>query len=109
MGSADKVSLRNAKIFRMYSINDKPQALLDVAARYRATNIRVFGSVARGDDTATSDVDLLVDMPTDASLYDLIEMSMEIESLLGRPADVLTEGGLNPHLRDRILSEAQPL
>ena len=93
----------------MHALHAKRQAVRDVAARYRATNIRVFGAVARGDDTAASDVDLLVDMPADASLYDRIEMSMEIEFLLGRPADILTERGLNPHLRNRILSEAQPL
>ena len=85
----------------MQSLIEKRHALLALAARYRATNIRVFGSTARDEETATSDVDLLVDMPADASLYDLIEMTMEIESLLGRRADVLTERALNPHLRER--------
>lgn len=93
----------------MHSLIENRQAVLDVAARHRATNVRVFGSVARGDDTSGSDVDLLVDMPADASLYDLIELSIEIESLLGRPADILTERGLNPHLRERILAEARAL
>lgn len=99
----------SATIFLMNSLTEKRQALLALTARYRATNIRVFASTARGEETAESDVDLLVDMPTDASLYDLIEMTMEIESLLGRRADVLTERGLNPHLRERILAEARPL
>ena len=67
----------------MHALNAKRQAVLDVAARYRATNIRVFGAVARGDDTAASDVDLLVDMPADASLYDLKEMSMERDKAYG--------------------------
>ena len=99
----------SATIFPMHSLAEKRQALLALVARYRATNVRVFGSTARGEETAESDIDLLVDMPTDASLYDLIEMAMEIESLLGRRADVLTERGLNPHLRERILAEARPL
>jgi len=88
---------------------DQRQALFALAARYGATNVRVFGSTVRGEETPESDVDFLVDMPIGASLYDLIEMTMEIETLLERRADVVTERGLNPLLRERILAEAKPL
>jgi len=83
--------------------------ILAIAARHGATNVRIFGSVLRGDDTAASDVDVLVDMAADRSLYDLVGLQQEVEAFLGRKTDVLTERGLNRHLKDRILAEATPL
>lgn len=83
--------------------------LIAAAARHRASNLRVFGSVARGTDRPDSDVDFLVDFDSQASLFDLIELKEEIEAVLGRSADVLTPDSISPFLKERILAEAQPL
>lgn len=91
------------------TLHDKKAEILAVASRHGAHNVRVFGSAARGEDTPASDVDLLVDFDPDRSLYDLVGLQLDIESLLGRRADIVTEGGLNARLRERILSEARPL
>jgi predicted nucleotidyltransferase len=83
--------------------------ILATASRHGARNVRVFGSVARGDDTSISDIDLLVDFSPERSLYDLVGLQFDIESLLGRRADIVTEASLNALLRERILAEASPL
>jgi hypothetical protein len=83
--------------------------ILAAATRHGAHNVRVFGSVARGNDTSDSDIDLLVEFDPERSLYDLVGLQLDIESLLGRRADVVTEGSLSTYLRDRILAEARPL
>ena len=83
--------------------------LLAALARHRAHSLRVFGSVARGEDRPDSDVDFLVDFEPDASLLDLIALKEEFEAVLGRPADVVTVDGVSPFLRERILKEAVPL
>jgi predicted nucleotidyltransferase len=84
-------------------------AILEVAARYGARNVRVFGSVARGDDRPDSDLDLLVDMGHDRSLLDLVGLAQELESLLRRRVDVLTEDSLAPSIRQRIAADAHAL
>jgi predicted nucleotidyltransferase len=71
--------------------------------------VRVFGSVARGDDRADSDVDLLVEMEDDRSLLDLVGLEQELEDLLGRDVDVLTDASIHPDLRLRISAEARAL
>ncbi len=83
--------------------------ILRIAAQYGARNLRVFGSVARGDDRAYSDVDLLVDMDPDRSLLDIVGLGQDLEELLDRKVDVLTGASLHPALRDRILAESRPL
>jgi uncharacterized protein len=83
--------------------------ILDLAARHGARNIRVFGSVARGDDGPDSDVDLLVDVEPGRTLLNVIAFEQDLQELLGRRVDVLTEGGLSPYLRERILGEAASL
>lgn len=85
------------------------ETLIRIAARHYASNIRVFGSVARGEDGPDSDIDLLVDFGPEASLLDLIALKQEIERILHRPADVVTVDGVSPFLRQRILGEACPL
>lgn len=72
-------------------------------------SVRVFGSVARGEATANSDLDLLVDMELGRSLLDLVAFWQDLEEALGRRVDVVSEGGVSPYLRERILREAQPL
>ena len=80
-----------------------------IAAQYGARNIRVFGSVARGDDRAHSDIDLLVDMDPDRSLLDVVGLGQDLEELLDRRVDVLPGASLHPALLDRILVESRPL
>ncbi len=80
-----------------------------MAACHGATNIRVFGSVVRGDDRPDSDIDLLVDVEPGRSLLDIIGLEQELEELLGRRVEVLTIGGLSPYLEQRILTEAARL
>ena len=83
--------------------------ILEIAANHGARNVRVFGSVARGEDRTESDVDFLVDMEPGRSLLDLVGLGQDLEQLLGRKVDVLTEGSVHPAIRERIASEARPL
>ncbi|MDA0769617.1 MAG: nucleotidyltransferase family protein [Chloroflexi bacterium] len=83
--------------------------ILALAKKRGARNIRVFGSVAGNEATTDSDVDILVEMEPGRSLLDLTGLQLDLEELLGRDVDVVTEKGLSPYLRDRILAEATPL
>jgi len=83
--------------------------ILRIAAKYGARNIRIFGSVARGEADTASDVDFLVDLEPGRSLLDLGGLQMELESLLGCRVDVVTERGLTARIRDRVLREAVPM
>ena len=83
--------------------------ILRLAARYGATNVRVFGSVARGEAHEESDIDFLVRMEQGRSIFDLAALVAELETLLGRRVDVVPDDAIYWLLRRRILSEAQPL
>ena len=83
--------------------------ILRLAAAHGARNIRVFGSVARGEADEESDVDFLVDLEPGRSLLDLGGLLMDMRDLLGRRVDVVTEKGLRPRIRDRVFREAVPL
>ena len=84
-------------------------ALLVLAERRGLRNVRVFGSMARGDHHAHSDVDLLVDAPPGTSALALCGLSIDAEQLLNKPVDVVTEGFLYPSMRERTVREAVPL
>ena len=90
-------------------LQSKRQEILQIAARHGVTNVRVFGSVARGEARPDSDVDFLVNMEVNRSLLDLARMLRELETLLNCPVDVVTEAGLRPRLRPQVLKEARPL
>jgi len=90
-------------------LSDHAAAIREIAARHGATNIRVFGSHARGEARLDSDLDLLVRMEKGRTLLDLIAVQQDVEDLLGIDVDVVSEGGLSPYLRDTILGEARPL
>ncbi len=90
-------------------LREKRSAILEVAARQGARNVRVFGSVARGDSDALSDIDILVDLEPGRSLFDLGGLLYDLQELLGRPVDVVTEAGLRPRVRERVLQEAVAL
>lgn len=83
--------------------------ILSMAERYGLRDVRVFGSMARGDANETSDVDLLVTLPPDRTGLALGGLLMDVSELLGRKVDVLTERSLHPALRERVLREAVPL
>jgi predicted nucleotidyltransferase len=83
--------------------------ILVTAKRHGAYNVRVFGSVARGDARPDSDVDLLVNLESGRSLLDLARLLRELESQLGCKVDIVTEAGLRPRIRQEVLREARPL
>jgi len=90
-------------------LQGKRQEILRVAARHGARNIRVFGSAARGEDRSGSDLDLLVEMESGRSLLDLVALGQELEDLLQRKVDVLTDTSVHPAIRPHILADARPL
>jgi uncharacterized protein len=99
-------------------VDKPPRSLLDlaecedisrIASAHGARNVRVFGSVVRGEAGATSDLDLLVEMAEGRSLLDLVALGADLEEALGRVVDVVTEKSLSPYLRDRVLAEAVSL
>ena len=90
-------------------LKSKRNDILRLAAQHGAHHVRVFGSSARGEAGSTSDIDLLVRMDHGRSLLDLIALSQELESVLHRKVDILSDKGLSPYLQQRILAEAVPL
>lgn len=91
------------------SLRSRRSAILDLASRHGAGNVRVFGSVARGEADKDSDVDLLVDLEPGRSLFDLSGLLMDLRELLGLRVDVATPKCLKDRIRDRVLAEAVPL
>lgn len=87
-------------------LDSKRKDIMDTAARYGACNIRIFGSVARGEDDENSDIDFLVDMEPGRSLLDLGGLLVELQELLGCPVDIVTANGLKERIRSRVMSEA---
>ena len=85
------------------------RAVIDTAARRGASNIRVFGSVARGDESEQSDIDLLVDLSSDVGLVALAGLAREIGEIVGVDVDVVPADSLKPGLREQVLAEAIPL
>jgi predicted nucleotidyltransferase len=90
-------------------LNEKRAEVLRAAERHGARNVRLIGSVARGDAGADSDLDLLVELERGRSLLDHAALMIELEALLGCKVDVATEKGLRPRVRDRVLAEAVAL
>jgi len=90
-------------------IGNQREQILALARRYGASNVRVFGSAVHGTADEKSDVDFLVDMEPGRSLLDMGGLLMELQEMLRRDVDVVTEAGLRPRIRDRVLKEAQPL
>jgi predicted nucleotidyltransferase len=90
-------------------IRQKRSAILRIAAAHGARDVRIFGSWARDEARPDSDVDLLVRLDAGRSLLDIIAIKQDLEDLLGRPVDVVTEAGISPYLREQILGEAVAL
>ena len=90
-------------------LRHKRQEILALAAKHGARNVRVFGSVARGEAGATSDIDLLVEFDDNRSLFDVVGLTQDLEELLGRKVDVVTEESVYWLIRRRVLKEARAL
>jgi predicted nucleotidyltransferase len=82
------------------------RAILEAARRRGATNVRVFGSVARGEDTASSDVDILVDLADSVGVVRLVGLERELSEILERPVDVVPAAGLKPAVAKHVADEA---
>jgi len=80
-----------------------------IAERHGASNVRLFGSVARGNETAHSDIDLLIDVTSRTSAWFPTGLIADLEEVLGRKVEIVTERGLNKELREKVLEEAVPL
>lgn len=87
---------------------EKRAEILRLAETHGARNVRVFGSIVRGDNREDSDVDLLVEFESGKTLFDLVGLKLDLENLLGARVDVVTPNSLR-YVRDRVLAEALPL
>jgi len=90
-------------------LKEKREDILRIAAKHGARNVRVFGSVVRGEARPDSDVDFLVDMEPGRTLLDMGGLLMDLRDALGQEVDVVTERGLKTRIRERVLKEAMPL
>ena len=90
-------------------LQEKREDILHIAMKRGAYNVRIFGSVARGEDDERSDIDFLVDMEPGRSIFDLGGLLMELQDLLGHQVDVVTERGLRARIKEEVLREAIPL
>jgi predicted nucleotidyltransferase len=110
---AKKKLLRPGQRKKVMNIKDllqtKREEILRTAAKHGARNIRVFGSVARGEADEESDIDLLVEMEPSRSLLDHAALWLELQEVLGRKVDVVSDRGIKPRIRERVLREAVPL
>ena len=91
------------------AVKAKRGDILRLATKHGASNVRLFGSVARKEAGPESDVDVLVDLDAGRSLFDLGGLLMDLQDLLGCKVHLVTEGALHWYIRDRVLSEAVPL
>lgn len=90
-------------------LQQKREDIRRIATKHGAYNLRVFGSVARGEARPDSDIDLLIEKGPTTSSWFPAGLVLELEEMLGRRVEIVTEKALNPDLRDRVLSEAIPL
>ena len=109
--AADSIELIGAlpwpmRLSELQALTPKLQV---IAERYGASNLAVFGSVARDEATAASDVDLLVDLPSGTSLFQRAELKQDLEGLLQHNVDLIRRRNLRPDLRERVEAEAVPL
>jgi len=91
------------------ALRARREEILKLAAERGARNVRVFGSVARGDADPKSDIDFLVEMEEGRSLFDMGGLLTDLKELLGRDVDLVSDRGVNRHMQERIFAEAVPL
>ena len=107
-GKLSSYSFRIQMDTKDFLINKREQ-IIQLAEMHGAYNVRVFGSVARGDAQKKSDIDFLVDMEPGRSLFDLGGLLVDLQKLLDMDVDVVTEKGLRKRIRDQVLDEAIPI
>jgi predicted nucleotidyltransferase len=90
-------------------LTQKSEEIMGIASKYGIHNIRVFGSTARGDNRKESDIDLLVDIEEGRDLFDIGTVLIDLETLLHKKIDVVTENALHQQIRKSVLKEAVPL
>lgn len=90
-------------------LRDRRDEIVEIARARGASRVRVFGSVARGEAAEGSDIDFLVDLEPGRSLFDLGGLLMDLQDLLERSVDVVTERGLRPRVAQRVLADAVEL
>ena len=90
-------------------LKEKREEILRIAAQHGAYNVRIFGSVARGEASAESDIDFLIDVGVNHSRWFPGGLLADLEDLLGCKVDIVTENGLHRLIRERVLKEAVPL
>ena len=90
-------------------LKEKREAILRICANHGARNVRVFGSVARGEADAQSDIDLIVEFEPERSLLDHAALWLELQDILGCKLEVVSDRGIKPRIRERVLREAIPL
>lgn len=90
-------------------IGDKRQAVIDLAARHGAFNVRVVGSVARGEARPDSDIDLLMTIPGPRSIFDLVGLWLDLQDLLGRDVSIIPDSALDEDFMRSVLEDAIPL
>jgi predicted nucleotidyltransferase len=100
---------KSAIMICLAEIRNRRDQIIAVAKRYGASDVRIFGSVARGEADAQSDVDILVRFEPDRSLLDQGGLLMELRELLGTRVDVVSEGALSGRFGQIVLSEAAPI
>jgi uncharacterized protein len=87
-------------------LKDEPEKILRITASHGAQNVRVFGSLARGEAGPDSDIDILVELDHGWSLLDIIAIKQDLEDLMGCDVDVVTETAISPYIREQVLKEA---
>ena len=90
-------------------LEQKREDIFRLAAKYGAYNVRIFGSAVRGEEGPESDIDFLVELEPERSLFDLGGLQEELQSLLGCEVDIVTEKGLHWYIRDQVINEARQL
>ena len=90
-------------------LRSRRDEIFKIAALHGAKDLRIFGSVARGETTQSSDLDVLIRLEPGRSLLDLIAIKQDLEDLLGCSVDVVTEDAVSPHIRDQVLKDAVSL
>jgi len=93
----------------MELLRKRKTELKRIASKYGATNIRVFGSIARGEADEKSDLDILIEVKRGFTLMKHAGLMLELEELLGCKVDVVVDRSLKPRIKDRVLAEAKPL
>jgi predicted nucleotidyltransferase len=85
------------------------EKIITISSKHKASNIRVFGSVARQDENENSDIDFLVTFDSKSTLFDKIELIEDLENLLNRKVDIVSDKAIHKYLKEKIISEAKML